>query len=130
MFRPSPAPARLLLLACLLAPALSGCRYTFVPLVPAPVEVTLPTRVTAATLERDGDALLLRARVDGHFSPGYLSVVWFDGARELGRDSVYLDPAQREATFRLDAPDPGAFRAVITFGGNVLRQVELYEVQP
>ncbi|WP_264777045.1 hypothetical protein [Deinococcus aetherius] len=125
-----PISVRLLVLACLLAPALSGCRYNFLPVVPTPVEVTLPTRVTAATLERDGDTLVLRARVDGRFSPGYLSVAWFDGARELGRDSVYLDAAQREATFRLDAPDPGAFRAVIAFGGNVLRQVELYEVQP
>ncbi|MEF2279131.1 hypothetical protein V3W47_12545 [Deinococcus sp. YIM 134068] len=130
MLRPSPLPARLLLLACLLTPALSGCRYAFVPLVPAPVEPEFPTRVTTATLERDGDTLVLRARVDGRFSPGYLSVAWFDGARELGRDSVYLDAAQREAVFRLDAPDSGAFRAVITFGGNVLRQVELYEVQP
>lgn len=125
-----PTPTRLLLMACLLAPALSGCRYAFVPVVPRPVEVTLPTRVTAATLERDGDALVLRARVEGSFTPGYLGVVWFDGARELGRDSVYLDPAQREATFRLDAPDPGAYRAVLSFGGSVLRQVELYEVQP
>ncbi|WP_102128029.1 hypothetical protein [Deinococcus planocerae] len=125
-----PRSTRLLALACLLAPALSACRYTFLPVVPAPAQVTLPTRVTAATLERDGDTLVLRARVDGEFTPGYLGVAWFDGARELGRDSVYLDPAQRGATFRLDAPDPGAFRAVLTFGGNVLRQVELYEVQP
>jgi hypothetical protein len=125
-----PPSLRLLLLAGLLTPALTGCRYAYVPLIPRTVEVTLPTRVTSATLVREGDALLLRARVDGRFEPGYLSVAWFDGARELGRDSVYLDAAQRDAAFRLEAPDPGAYRAVIAFDGAVLRQVELYEVQP
>lgn len=127
---PLPSPIRPLLLACLLSPALSACRYAYVPLIPKPVEVTLPARVTAATLTREGDTLLLRARVEGRFEPGYLGVAWFDGARELGRDSVYLDAAQRDATFRLPAPEPGAYRAVLSFGNAVLRQVELYEVQP
>ena len=121
--------ARLLLVG-LLAPGLSGCRYNFVPLIPKPAEVTLPARVTAATLTREGGALVLRARVEGRFEPGYLSAVWFDGSRELGRDSVYLDAEQREGTFRLEAPGKGAYRAVLSFGGTVLRQVELYEVQP
>lgn len=122
--------ARLLLLACLLAPALTACRYAYFPLVPKPVEVTLPARVTTATLKRDGANLLLQARVEGRFDPGYLSVAWFDGAQELGHDSVYLDAAQRDASFRLEAPNPGAYRAVISFGGTVLRQVELYEILP
>lgn len=124
------SPARLLLLAGLLTPALSACRYNYVPLIPRQVEVTLPARVTSATLARDGQALVLRARVEGRFEPGYLGAVWFDGAKELGRDSVYLDAEQRDATFRLDAPGKGAYRAVLSFGGAVLRQVELYEVQP
>ncbi|WP_345461142.1 hypothetical protein [Deinococcus carri] len=124
------SPIRLLLLACLLAPALTACRYAYFPLVPQQVEVTLPARVTAATLTREGEGLVLRARVEGRFEPGYLSVAWFGGSRELGRDSVYLDAAQRDATFRLTAPEKGAYRAVLSFGGTVLRQVELYEVQP
>ncbi|EYB68340.1 hypothetical protein DEIPH_ctg025orf0217 [Deinococcus phoenicis] len=128
--RPASSPLRLLLLACLLTPALSGCRYAYVPLIPKAVEVTLPARVTTAALTREGEALVLRARVEGRFEPGYLSVAWFDGPRDLGRDSVYLDAAQRDATFRLPVPKPGAYRAVISFGGTVLRQVELYEVQP
>lgn len=127
---PASSPARLLLLACLLAPSLSACRYSYFPLVPKAVEVTLPARITTATLTRDGANLLLRARVDGRFEPGYLGVAWFDGAQALGQDSVYLDPEQRDATFRLEAPNPGAYRAVISFGGTVLRQVELYEVLP
>lgn len=129
MLRLSP-PLRPLLLAGLLLPVLAGCRYAYVPLIPAPAEVQLPTRVTSATLTREGRTLLLLAQVEGRFEPGYLSVAWFDSGRELGRDSVYLDAAQREATFRLEAPEAGAYRAVLAFGGNVLRQVELYEVDP
>ncbi|SMB92870.1 hypothetical protein [Deinococcus hopiensis] len=128
---PAPSlPARVLLLAGLLAPSLGGCRYNYVPLIPKPVQVTLPTRVTSATLVRESGTLVLKAQVEGRFEPGYLSAVWFDSARELGRDSVYLDAGQRGATFRLDAPEKGAYRAVLSFGGTVLRQVELYEVQP
>lgn len=124
------APLRPLLLACLLAPTLAGCRYAYFPLIPQPAEVTLPTRVTQASLTREGQVLVLRAHVEGRFEPGYLSVAWFDSSRELGRDSVYLDAAQRDATFRLAAPAPGAYRAILSYGGDVLRQVELYEVQP
>ncbi|WP_034383387.1 hypothetical protein [Deinococcus sp. YIM 77859] len=120
----------LLLLTGLLLPALSACRYAYVPLIPKPVEVTLPARVTAATLTRDGNTLLLRTRMEGRFEPGYLRVTWFNGPQELGQDSVYLDAAQREATFRLPAPERGAYRALLSFGDTVLRQVELYEVQP
>ena len=74
--------------------------------------------------------LVLTAAVQGRFEPGYLSVEWFDSGQPLASDSVYLDASQRAATFRLTAPDEGAYRAVLSFGGAVLRQVELYEVQP
>ncbi|MBZ9749483.1 hypothetical protein K7W42_01270 [Deinococcus sp. HMF7604] len=114
----------------LLAPALSGCRYNFVPLIPAQIETELPARVTGAVLERDSETLRLTAQVDGRFQPGYLSVAWFNSSEALGTDSVYLDSTQRRATFSLRAPDKGAYRAVLSFGGTVLRQVELYEVQP
>lgn len=123
-------PPRLLLTALLLAPALAGCRYNFVPLIPPEIEVELPARITEATLRRVGQELELQARVEGRFEPGYLEVVWFDGSRELGRDSVYLDAAQREARFTLAAPAQGAYRAALSFGGTVLRQLELYEVRP
>lgn len=123
---------RVLLLSAftLLLPTLTGCRYNFVPLLPAPVEVSLPVRVTNATLVRRGEVLALNAQIDGKFEPGYLSVRWFNSSVEIGTDSVYLDAAQRQATFQFTAPDKGAYRAVLSFGGTVLRQVELYEVQP
>ena len=123
-------PALQVSLLCLLATPLTACRYAFVPLVQAPVEVAMPVRVTTVTLLRSGTSLALQAQVDGRFEPGYLSVQWFDGSRSLGQDSVYLDTAQRRATFGLEAPQKGAYRAVLSFGGAVLRQAELYEVQP
>lgn len=125
-----PIPLLALLLGGVLSGGLSGCRYNFVPLIPAQTEVRLPARITGATLVREGEQLRLRAQIDGRFEPGYLDVRWFDGGRELGTDSVYLDRAQRQASFVLEAPAQGAYRAVLSFGGVVLRQVELYEVQP
>ncbi|MHA0041205.1 hypothetical protein [Deinococcus sp. PEB2-63] len=121
---------RSLLLLALLCPALAGCRYNFVPLIPGQIEPELPARVTGAALTRDGERLVLRAQVDGPITPGFLSVAWFNGTQAIGTDSVYLDAAQRAATFELRAPDKGAYRAVLSFGGSVLRQVELYEVKP
>lgn len=123
-------PALLCALALPLSLGLGGCRYNFVPLLPPVVEPNLPARIAGATLTRDGETLVLTAAVQGRFDPGYLSVEWFDSGQPLASDSVYLDASQRSATFRLTAPDEGAYRAVLSFGGAVLRQVELYEVQP
>lgn len=118
------------LVLLLLAPLLGGCRYNFVPLVPKPVSFQLPVRIVAASLERTGEELIVKARLEGKYEPGYLTVNWFDNSRPLGSDSVYVDAAMQEATFRLSAPEQGAYRATLSFGGNVLRQVELYEVEP
>lgn len=123
-------PALTVIVAGLLATGLSGCRYAFVPAVPRPVEVTMPARVTGATLTRAGAMLTVQAQVDGRFEAGYLKVQWFDGPRKVAEDSVYVDGDQRRATFTLEAPEPGSYRAVLSLGGTVLRQVELYEVQP
>ncbi|ULH16394.1 hypothetical protein MF271_07340 [Deinococcus sp. KNUC1210] len=118
---------RLVLLAPLLALLLGGCRYTFIPIIPDPVAVSLPTRLVTASLRRDGRELIASAALSGKIEAGYLSVVWFDADRELGRDSVYLDATQRSAEFRITAPDKGSYRALLSFGGVLLRQVELRE---
>ena len=76
----------------------------------------------AGRLYRNGPAKFRR--------PGGNAAHWFDGAKELGNDSVYLDADTRSATLRLPATGKGAYRAVLSFGGTVLRQVELYEVTP
>ena len=118
---------RPLLLAPLLALLLGGCRYTFIPVIPAPVAISLPTRLVTASLRREGGDLIASAALSGNIRAGYLSVVWFDADRELGRDSVYLDAAQRSAEFRITAPDKGSYRALLSFDGVLLRQVELRE---
>ncbi|WP_291423773.1 hypothetical protein [Deinococcus sp.] len=128
-----PVSARALLLpVLLLAPLLSGCRYNLVPLIPkaAYSDLQLPVKISQAELTREGDTLVLHAELHGHIDPGYLTVTWFDNSSKLGSDSLYLDADLREATFRLPAPNRGAYRAALSFGGNVLRQVELYEVKP
>ncbi len=120
---------RLLPLLCLL-PLLSSCRYNYVPLIPPVAQTSLPPRIFGAEIRRDGEDLLLTARLQGRFEPGYLNVTWFDGAQQIAQDSVYLDGAQREATFRLHAPKKGAYRAALGLGENVMRLAEFYEVRP
>ena len=90
----------------------------------------LAARGAAAELRRDGEDLVLTAQVQGRFQSGYLSVTWFNGSAQLAQDSVYLDTEQREATFRLRAPEKGAYRAALGLNGTVMRLAELYEVQP
>lgn len=121
-------PALLTLL--LLTPLLSGCRFNFVPLIPPPVAADLPTRIEWAELKRESKELVLRVHMDARIDPGYLTVRWFDGAKEIGSDSVYLDKANLKAEFRIEAAEKGAYRAVLSFDKTVLRQLELYEVSP
>ena len=118
---------RPLLFLLLVMPLLGGCRYSFVPIIPPSVQVTLPTRITSAALRREGDALIVSATLGGQFAPDYLSVVWYDNDTELGRDSVYLDRAKLSAEFRLNAPGKGSYRALLSYAGVLLRQVELRE---
>ena len=118
---------RPLLILLLLTPLLGGCRYTFLPLVPPPAQLSLPARIVTAALRRDGDELIVSATLSGQPTPDYLSVAWFDNDTELGRDSVYLDSAQRGAEFRITAAKKGSYRALLSYGGVLLRQVELRE---
>lgn len=124
---PSPAALKPALLSLLLLLPLSACRYNFFPPIPAQVPVVLPPRVTEASLRRDGEQLTLTVSVAGTFEPGYLSVVWFAGDRELARDSIYLDRAQPGGQLVLAAPKGQNYRALLSFGGSVLRQLELRE---
>ncbi len=104
--------------------ALTGCRYTFVPLVPPLTQGTFPTRLADVGVTRDGDTLTLTATLQDARSSGYLSCVWYLGSEEVGRDTVFVDPQGRVARFKLPAPTRGAYRADLAFEGTVLRQVE------
>lgn len=111
----------------LLAPLLGGCRYTFIPVIPPAVQVSLPAQIVKASLVRSGDVLQVSATLGGQVAPAYLNVVWYDGDTLLGSDSVYLDADQKGAEFRLTAPQKGSYRALLSYGGVLLRQVELRE---
>ena len=105
-----------------------GCRYNFIPVIPPQVAIALPLRVTQASLRREGATLVVRAQVDGPLSGDYLSVVWFAADKELGRDSRYVDAAGRSAEFRLGAAEKADYRALLLYGGTLLRQLDLREV--
>lgn len=117
-----------LLLTALLCPLLQGCRYNFVPVIPREAALELPIRLTSAALVRSGTRLEVSAKLEGQIKSGYLGVVWFEGDHELGRDSVYLDEAQRQAHFVLEAPQKGNYRAMLLFEGTLLRQLDMREV--
>ncbi len=116
-----------LLALLLLTPLLGGCRYTFLPLIPPQVQVSLPTRISKAELRREGNDLVVAVTLGGELTPDYLSVVWYDADTELGRDSLYLDNTQRSGEFRMTAPKKGSYRALLSYAGVLLRQVELRE---
>lgn len=117
-------------LLCLLAlaPTLAGCRYTFIPLVPPLRAGELPDRLTGASLVRKGENLEVRARLQDPRQRGYLTVIWYRGDTELARDNTYLDEQGPDATFTLSAPEKANYRAVLSFEGQVLRQLDLPEV--
>jgi hypothetical protein len=119
---------RPLLLCLALLPILASCRYNFIPVIPREVRLELPLRLTNATLQRQASDLLVKAKVEGPASSGYLSIVWFSGDTELGRDSRYLDAAARSAEFCLTAPEKADYKALLLYQGVLLRQLDLREV--
>ena len=121
-------PRSILLLLCVLLPLLGSCRYNFIPVIPREVPLELPLRITQANLMRQGDDLVADAHIDGPLSGAYLTVVWYVGDQELGRDSRYLDTTQRDAEFRLSRPERDDYKALLLYGGTLLRQLDLREV--
>ncbi|MFC6590703.1 hypothetical protein ACFP81_00715 [Deinococcus lacus] len=81
------------LLALLLLPALSGCRYAYVPLIPPVAQPQLPVRVFDVNLVREGEEVVVRAQVAGRFEPGYLSVQWFRGQKRWGQMPLLWMPS-------------------------------------
>ncbi|AFZ68881.1 hypothetical protein [Deinococcus peraridilitoris] len=116
------------LMAAFLSLGLSACRYTTFPLAPPTLQGEFPARLSEGLLARDGGDLTLTVRLDARSKSGFLTVAWFRDDTELGRDRVYLDIREPTAQFRLGAPEPGFYRAVVLFEGAILRQFELEEV--
>lgn len=109
--------------------ALTACRPLYLPPVPGdglpePHPVRL-TAVSGLTLGADGRPTL-RVDVVDLPAPGWLAVQWFGPkGGEVASDSAWLEPEAASAEFVLPAdvdPASGEWRAVVSFGGRLLRQ--------
>lgn len=109
---------------------MGSCRYTSFPLVPPALQGDVPARLSAGSLKRAGETLELRLTLDARVGGGFFDVAWFDGDALIARDRAYVDPSDPNAVFRLAAERGGAYRVLVSFEGNLLRQFELEETTP
>lgn len=136
MSRPAPSRAGTRALASglliVVLVSLVACRPLYLPPVPqdVPPEPTV-TRVAAGsslTLNAAGRPALDLVVVDLQ-GPGWLAVQWFaPGGKEAASESSWTDDTQAEVEFVLPtdvAVTPGEWRAVVSFGGVLLRQFTL-----
>ncbi len=108
-------------------PLLGGCVYTSFPLIPAVQSGTFPSRFESKGLMLEPGNLSLKVKLRSSTaspSAGFLSVVWYEDDKEVGRDSVYLDASAPEATFRYPYKVEKPYRASLIFRGDVVRQFD------
>jgi len=129
-------PLRTALAAAWLLLAPVACTPLYLPPVPdrlPPLEERLRLRdVRIDRLDQDRPALVLVPREVP--TPGWMAVLWYPptGAA-VAEDSVWLDEDRVGHAVRVPFPDhvardrSGRWRAVLTFDGRVLRQVEWQE---
>ena len=114
------------LLPAVLAALLTSCTYTFLPLVPEKVKAEPRLVTTGETrLERQDDGLVLVVRLSRVPSEGYLSAFLYRDDVKLGEDSRLIGPGSTEASFRFPGAQVGEYRAMLFWGGETLRQLEL-----
>ncbi|WP_457630119.1 hypothetical protein [Oceanithermus sp.] len=113
---------RFLLLALLL---LSGCRYTFWPLLPA--EESYPQRVSISgrLVEEDG-WVIAELRLRRWPEPDYLELRWYRGDELLKADSVWVE-GPGTVSRRLPHPGDGFYRLLVLTGDRPLLQLDLGE---
>lgn len=118
--------------ALALVVSLSACQPLYLPLVPERLPAPALTQLgdgSSLTLQGGVPTLhLVLARVPER---GWLAVQWFapDG-REAASDSVWIDPAAEGEGRTLTLParvavTPGEWRAVVSFGHDIVRQFRL-----
>lgn len=119
--------ARLLLALYLLA--LSGCTPLYLPPIPAR-ELPRSERLrlsSASGLTLDGGALVLTVVLTQLPREGWLAVQWFSpDNREVASDALWLTRADVGVSRRLSLPrppEPGEWRAVLSFEGEFVRQL-------
>ncbi len=107
----------------LLAVLLTGCRYTFLPLVPERAEFPDRPRVSGSLLE-SGNEVLAKLVVRSLSKPGYLELKWYQEEVLLTEKSVWVEgPGGLEARF--SRPNDGYYRLLVLSEGSVLLQLDL-----
>jgi len=122
-------------LALLLTSASPSCRPLYLPPLPEMLPVLEEqTRLSGVRLREVFGTLQLSFVPVALPADGWLAVQWFPPAGpEVASQSVWLDAATLGRTVRLSWPSdvsretPGRWRAVLSFAGRVVRQVEWIE---
>ncbi len=120
----------------LLVAAGSACVPLFIPPLPSDrLEPEPAFRLHGdARLERaseDGPGLVLVMRAAEVPSGGWLAVQWFGPSGPArASESVWFDPEMLDAEVRLETPPslevtPGEWRAVLSWGGRLVRQLRI-----
>lgn len=119
---------RLLTLMLLLLPL--GCQPLYLPPVPTPLEA--PER-----FELEGSAAIVDGRPSLDLAirrvpaEGWLAIQWFSpGNREVASESLWIASADEGQSFRIALPEdveplPGRWRAVLSRGDEVIRQLSV-----
>jgi hypothetical protein len=121
------------------AAALTACVPLFVPPVPIDVVTPAPAWRVAGSTElravRDGEGrvawLRLRLRFDEVPAPAWVAVQWFGPAGgERASGSWWVEPSDVGRVLTWDTPadvelSPGTWRAVVSVGDRLLRQLDV-----
>ena len=116
--------------ALLVMLSLSGCVFTFIPLVPDPIR--LEPRLTFKTgseLTRIGEQIVLHLELAKVPSEGFVGAYLYralpDGGEEkIAEDSKLANPQTTSLEFRLSEAVVGQYRALVFWQGAVERQFE------
>jgi hypothetical protein len=118
------------LAALLVSISLTGCVFTFIPLVPE--KIHLESRLTfknGSQLTQVGEYIVLRLELANVPSEGFVGAYLYralpDGGEEkIGEDSKLANPQTTSLEFRLSDAVVGQYRALVFWQGAVERQFE------
>jgi hypothetical protein len=118
------------LFALLMSFSLSGCVFTFIPLMPEKIQ--LEPRLTfkaGSELKRVGEHIFLHLELAKVPSEGFVGAYLYralpDGGEEkVAEDSKLADPKTTSLEFRLSDAVVGQYRALVFWQGAVERQFE------
>lgn len=107
----------------ILAIFLSGCRYTFWPLIPE--EVPYPERTSIqAQLTAQTDSATAQVEVFSLVAPGWLELRWYQDEALRERKALFVRQPQSQS-FSFPYQKDGLYRLVVLFEGQIERQLEL-----